>query len=304
MAPEVNFKVIARMTSGFSGADLANLLNEAAILAARANKTMIGNHELYEGINKVIMGPQKKSRVVTEADKKCTAYHEAGHAILAKLCEKNENVHEVSIIPRGMAAGYTLTRPENDDTDYTVKKLNDMICMMLGGRIAEEIVIQDISAGAASDIQKVSRIARKMVTEWGMSEKLGPIVYASDGPVFIGRDFEERTTYSEQTAAVIDEEVKAIVSSAYARAKKLLLENRSILDNMARVLVECETIYTNEVDMLMKGASYTEVLKYMEEHDKGMPDTPFGEKGMSTLGENSDAKDAEEKKPSDTNDKE
>lgn len=309
LAPEVNFKVIARMTSGFSGADLANLLNEAAILAARANKTMIGNHELYEGINKVIMGPQKKSRVVTEADKKCTAYHEAGHAILAKLCEKNENVHEVSIIPRGMAAGYTLTRPENDDTDYTVKKLNDMICMTLGGRVAEEIVIQDISAGAASDIQKVSRIARKMVTEWGMSDKLGPIVYASDGPVFIGRDFEERTTYSEQTAAVIDEEVKAIVSSAYARAKKLLLENRSILDNMARVLVECETIYTNEVDMLMKGATYTEVLKYMEEHDKGKPDTPFGEKGMSMTGEtsepeNTDAKDAEETKPSDTNDKE
>lgn len=282
LAPEVNFKIIARMTSGFSGADLANLLNEAAILAARANKTMIGNHELYEGINKVIMGPQKKSRVVTEADKKCTAYHEAGHAILAKLCEKNENVHEVSIIPRGMAGGYTLTRPENDDTDYTVKKLNDMICMLLGGRVAEEIVIQDISAGASSDIKKVTQIARKMVTEWGMSEKLGPIVYASDGPVFIGRDFEERSTYSEETAAVIDAEVKAIVSSAYQRAKKLLLENRSILDNMARVLVECETIYTKEVDMLMQGASYTEVLKYLEDHDKGKPDTPFGEQGMST----------------------
>lgn len=284
LAPEVNFKIIARMTSGFSGADLANLLNEAAILAARANKTMIGNHELYEGINKVIMGPQKKSRVVTEADKKCTAYHEAGHAILAKLCEKNENVHEVSIIPRGMAGGYTLTRPENDDTDYTVKKLNDMICMLLGGRVAEEIVIQDISAGASSDIKKVSQIARKMVTEWGMSDKLGPIVYASDGPVFIGRDFEERATYSEETAGIIDEEVKAIVSSAYARAKKLLLEHRSVLDNMARVLVESETIYTKEVDMLMEGASYTEVLQYMEEHDKGKPDTPFGEKGMSTVG--------------------
>ncbi len=280
LAPEVNFKIIARMTSGFSGADLANLLNEAAILAARANKTMIGNHELYEGINKVIMGPQKKSRVVTEADKKCTAYHEAGHAILAKLCEKNENVHEVSIIPRGMAGGYTLTRPENDDTDYTVKKLNDMICMLLGGRVAEEIVIQDISAGASSDIKKVTQIARKMVTEWGMSEKLGPIVYASDGPVFIGRDFEERSSYSEETAAVIDAEVKAIVSSAYQRAKKLLLEKRSILDNMARVLVECETIYTKEVDMLMEGASYTEVLKYLEDHDKGMPDAPFGEQGM------------------------
>lgn len=189
LSPEVNFKVIARMTSGFSGADLANLLNEAAILAARAGKNMIGNLELYEGINKVIMGPQKKSRVVTEADKRCTAYHEAGHAILAKLCPHNDNVHEVSIIPRGMAAGYTLTRPDNDDNDMTVNKLNDFICMALGGRVAEELVIQDVSAGASSDIKKVSQTARKMVAEWGMSERIGPIAYLSDGPVFIGRLF-------------------------------------------------------------------------------------------------------------------
>ena len=276
LSPEVNFKVIARMTSGFSGADLANLLNEAAILAARAGKNMIGNLELYEGINKVIMGPQKKSRVVTEADKRCTAYHEAGHAILAKLCPHNDNVHEVSIIPRGMAAGYTLTRPDNDDNDMTVNKLNDYICMALGGRVAEELVIQDVSAGASSDIKKVSQTARKMVAEWGMSERIGPIAYLSDGPVFIGRDFEERNSYSEETAAIIDEEVKRIVSEAYARAKKLLTENRSILDNMSRVLVERETIYTAEVDMLMNGASYEEVLKYMEEHDKSHVENPFG----------------------------
>ncbi len=276
LSPEVNFKVIARMTSGFSGADLANLLNEAAILAARAGKNMIGNLELYEGINKVIMGPQKKSRVVTEADKRCTAYHEAGHAILAKLCPHNDNVHEVSIIPRGMAAGYTLTRPDNDDNDMTVNKLNDFICMALGGRVAEELVIQDVSAGASSDIKKVSQTARKMVAEWGMSERIGPIAYLSDGPVFIGRDFEERNSYSEETAAIIDEEVKRIVSEAYVRAKKLLTENRSILDNMSRVLVERETIYTAEVDMLMNGASYEEVLKYMEEHDKSHVENPFG----------------------------
>lgn len=276
LAPDVNFKVIARMTSGFSGADLANLLNEAAILAARANKSMIGNLELYEGINKVIMGPQKKSRVVTEADKKCTAYHEAGHAILAKLCERNDNVHEVSIIPRGMAAGYTLTRPDTDDNDMTVNKLNDFICMALGGRVAEEIVIHDVSAGASNDIQKVTQMARKMVTEWGMSSRLGPIAYGNDGPVFLGRDFEQRNTYSEETAGIIDEEVKSIVDAAYARAKKLLIENRSILDNMARVLVERETIYTAEVDMLMKGASYEDVLAYMENHDKEVPDHPFG----------------------------
>ncbi len=278
LAPDVNFKTIARMTSGFSGADLANLLNEAAILAARAGKKMIGNLELYEGINKVIMGPQKKSRVVTEAEKKTTAYHEAGHAVLAKLCEHNDNVQEVSIIPRGMAGGYTLTRPENDDDRYTVNKLNDFICMALGGRVAEEIVIQDISAGASNDIQKVTQMARKMVTEWGMSERLGPIAYTSDGPVFLGRDFEERNTYSEETAGIIDEEVKRIVSAAYERAKKLLTENRSILDNMSRVLVERETIYTEEVDMLMKGASWEEVLKYMEDHDKDAPDDPFGAK--------------------------
>ncbi len=276
LAADVNFKVIARITSGFSGADLANLLNEAAILAARAGKSLIGNLELYEGINKVIMGPQKKSRVVTEADKKCTAYHEAGHAILAKLCEHTENVHEVSIIPRGMAAGYTLTRPETDDNDMTVNKLNDFICMALGGRVAEEIVIHDVSAGASNDIQRVTQMARRMVTEWGMSERLGPIAYGNDGPVFLGRDFEQRNTYSEETAAIIDEEVKAIVEKAYARAKKLLLENRSILDNMARVLVERETIYTAEVDMLMNGADYREVLSYMEEHDKASPDRPFG----------------------------
>ena len=276
LAHDVNFKVIARMTSGFSGADIANLLNEAAILAARANKTMIGNLELYEGINKVIMGPQKKSRVVTETDKKCTAYHEAGHAILAKLCEHNDNVHEVSIIPRGSAAGYTLTRPETDDSSYTVNQLNDMICMALGGRVAEELVIHDISAGASSDIRKVTQIARKMVTEWGMSDKLGTICYGSDGPVFLGRDFEERNSYSEATAALIDSEVHGIVESAHQRARKLLSENRNILDNMARVLVERETIYTAEVDMLMNGASYNEVLEYMEKHDKGRPDDPFG----------------------------
>ncbi len=301
LAPDVNFKIIARMTSGFSGADLANLLNEAAILAARAGKTLIGNLELYEGINKVIMGPQKKSRVVTEADKKCTAYHEAGHAILSKLCEHCDNVQEVSIIPRGMAAGYTLTRPESDDNDMTVNKLNDFICMALGGRVAEEIVIQDVSAGASNDIKRVTQMARKMVAEWGMSERLGPIAYSSDGPVFLGRDFEERNTYSEETAAIIDEEVKAIVQKAYARAKNLLMENRPILDNMARVLVERETIYTAEVDMLMRGAGYKEVLAYMEEHDKSAPDNPFGRMTAEPAEKPADGKPTDDK-PADGSD--
>ena len=288
LAPEVNFKTIARMTSGFSGADLANLLNEAAILAARAGKNTIGNLELYEGINKVIMGPQKKSRVVTEEEKRLTAYHESGHAILGKLVNERDNVQEVTIIPRGAAGGYTLYRPEVDNNLETYNYALAHICSALGGRVAEELVIKDISSGASGDIRQVTAIARKMVTEWGMSDKLGPIAYASDGPVFIGRDFEERNTYSEETAGIIDEEVKRIVSEQYERAKKLLVENRSILDNMARVLVERETIYTAEVDMLMKGAGWEEVLKYMETHDKEAPDNPFAVIGEKTEGGNSD----------------
>ena len=282
--PEVNFKVIARITSGFSGADLANLLNEAAILAARAGRATINNYDLYEGINKVIMGPQKKSRVVSELDKKNTAYHESGHAILAKLCKNCEEVQEVSIIPRGMAAGYTLTRPETDDRRDTVNKLNDDICMILGGRVAEELVVHDVSAGASNDIQVATKEARRMVTEWGMSEKLGPIAYGgSGGPVFLGRDYEERNIYSEETAALIDAEVKNIIMTQYERAKKLLSEHREVLDNMARVLVERETIYTDEVDMLMSGKSYKEVLAYMEQHDSsGMPDRPFGKRFENT----------------------
>ena len=282
--PEVNFKVIARITSGFSGADLANLLNEAAILAARAGRATINNYDLYEGINKVIMGPQKKSRVVSELDKKNTAYHESGHAILAKLCKNCEEVQEVSIIPRGMAAGYTLTRPETDDRRDTVNKLNDDICMILGGRVAEELVVHDVSAGASNDIQVATKEARRMVTEWGMSEKLGPIAYGgSGGPVFLGRDYEERNIYSEETAALIDSEVKNIIMTQYERAKKLLSEHREVLDNMARVLVERETIYTDEVDMLMNGKSYKEVIAYMEQHDSsGMPDRPFGRRFEKT----------------------
>ncbi|MBQ9729595.1 MAG: ATP-dependent zinc metalloprotease FtsH, partial [Clostridia bacterium] len=215
MAPDVNFKTVARITAGFSGAELANLLNEAAILAARAGKKLIGNLELYDGINKVLMGPQKKSRVVTESDKRCTAYHEAGHAVLACLCEHCDPVHEVSIIPRGRAAGYTMTRPETDDNDVSYNKLVDTICMSLGGRVAEELVIQDVTTGASADLQHVSEIARRMITQWGMSEKLGLVAYDSDQPVFMGMDYGNQSrTYSQETAATIDNEIRRIIASA------------------------------------------------------------------------------------------
>ncbi len=274
---DVNFKTVARITAGFSGAELANLLNEAAILAARKGKKLIGNLELYDGINKVLMGPQKKSRVVTESDKRCTAYHEAGHAVLACLCEHCDPVHEVSIIPRGRAAGYTMTRPETDDNDISYNKLIDNICMSLGGRVAEELVIQDITTGASADLQHVSDIARRMVTQWGMSEKLGLVAYDSDQPVFMGMEYgnQNRGGYSQETAAAIDDEIRRLVSEAHARATKLLKENRSIMDNMSRVLVEKETIYTEEVRMLMNGATHLEVIAEMEKKEGTHEKNPF-----------------------------
>ena len=277
MAADVNFKTVARITAGFSGAELANLLNEAAILAARNGKKLIGNLELYDGINKVLMGPQKKSRVVTESDKRCTAYHEAGHAVLACLCKHCDPVHEVSIIPRGRAAGYTMTRPETDDNDVSYNKLVDNICMSLGGRVAEELVIQDVTTGASADLQHVSDIARRMVTQWGMSDKLGLVAYDSDQPVFMGMEYgnQSRGGYSQETAATIDAEIRRLITEAHERATKLLKENRSILDNMSRVLVEKETIYTEEVAMLMKGASHLEVIAHMDEREDEHKENPF-----------------------------
>ncbi len=275
LSPDVNFKTVARMTSGFSGADLENLLNEASILAARANRKFITNKDLYEGINKVLIGPQKKSRLVTETDKRITAYHEAGHAILARLLPNCDPVHEVSIIPRGMAAGYTMTRPDSDDNHLTKAKLLDDIVMTLGGRVAEEIIIKDISAGASGDIQAVSKRARMMVTEWGMSEKVGPISYGSDKEIFIGRDMASHVTYSEETAAIIDKEVSDIISNALKKARELLVNNKKLLDNMARLLIERETIFTEEVDMLMEGKSVEEIMAFMDENERALSENPF-----------------------------
>ena len=280
LAPDINFKTVARMTAGFSGADLENLLNEAAILAARANRKFINNKDLYEGINKVIMGPQKKSRLVTETDKRITAYHESGHAVLAKLLSHCDPVHEVSIIPRGQAAGYTMTRPDTDDNHLTKAKLLDDIVMTLGGRVAEELIIKDISAGASGDIQAVTKRARLMVTEWGMSEKVGPISYGSDKEVFIGRDMASHVNYSEETAAIIDEEIRKIVDDGLQKARKLLSENKKLLDNMARLLVERETIFAEEVDMLMEGKSVEEIMKFMDENERTLRENPFKRKSV------------------------
>ena len=275
LAADVNFKVLARMTSGFSGADIANLMNEAAILAARNNEKAITNVDLYEAINKVMIGPQKKSRLVTETDKRITAYHESGHAILAKLLPNCDPVQEVSIIPRGMAAGYTMTRPDNDNNHLEKAKLLDDIVMTLGGRVAEELIIQDVSAGASNDISVVTDRARKMVTEWGMSEKIGPVNYGDNDQIFVGRDYQTRANYSESMAALIDSEIETIIKDAYKKATELLSANKRLLDVMARVLIENETIYQDEVDMIMAGKSAAEVGAYIEERQKHAATNPF-----------------------------
>ncbi len=258
ISPDVDFQVLARITSGFSGAEIANLLNEAAILCARDNRTQISMEDLYEGINKVVMGPQKKSRLVTEVDKRITAYHEAGHAIVARLEPMCDPVHEVSIIPRGQAAGYTMTRPDTDDDHITIGKLKANLAMSMGGRAAEELVIQDITTGAVGDIKSATDIARKMVMEWGMSE-LGPVYYGSNQEVFLGRDYQSTHTYSESIATKIDAAVAKLVENAHKEAVKMLTEHREVMDCMVRLLIERETIYSEEVDMIMEGKPYEEV---------------------------------------------
>ena len=275
LATDVNFKVLARMTAGFSGADLANLMNEAAILAARNNEKAITNVDLYEAINKVMIGPQKKSRLVTETDKRITAYHESGHAILAKLLSNCDPVQEVSIIPRGMAAGYTMTRPDNDNNHVEKAKLLDDIVMTLGGRVAEELIIKDISAGASNDISVVTDRARKMVTQWGMSDVIGPVNYGDNDQIFVGRDYQTRANYSESMAALIDSEVEKIVKEGHKKATELLSANKNLLDVMARVLIEHETIYQDEVDLIMEGKSAAEVGVYIEEREKRATENPF-----------------------------
>lgn len=250
LAADINFKSLARLTSGFTGADIENILNESAILAARDNRKLIQMKDISEAINKVMAGPAKRSRLVTETDKRITAYHESGHAIVAKLMKHCDSVHEVSIIPRGMAAGYTITLPENDDNHMTKGKLLDNIAMMLAGRAAEEIVIKDISTGASNDIQRASKIARKMVTEWGMSDTLGNMFLGASEEVFLGRDYQTQLNYSDEVAAKIDAEVKRILDEQYQVALGILRENRHIMDAMVKALYEKETIYEDEIDAL------------------------------------------------------
>jgi len=261
----VDFATLAKITVGFTGADIENMLNEAAILAAREGRPKITMTDITEGINKVTMGPQKKSRLVTEKDRKITAYHESGHAILAAKLKHSDSVQEVSIIPRGMAGGYTMQRPENDNSYRSYNYLMDEIAVCMGGRIAEQIIFKDITTGASSDINQATKIARKMVYNYGMSKKLGFLSLDSEGMVFIGRDYQTKNDFSEKLAAEADEEVRKILNSNYERALKLLTENENLLHEMANLLLDQETINKEEVDMLLDGKDAEEIAAYMKE---------------------------------------
>ena len=250
---DVDLKIIAKNTSGFTGADLENLLNEAALLAARRDKNEIGQKEIEDAMIKVTMGPEKKTRVRSDKEKRLVAYHEAGHAVVSKFLPTQDPVHEISIIPRGMAGGYTMYRPVEDKSFVSKTEMNENIVSLLGGRVSESLVLGDISTGASNDIERATKIAKAMVTKYGMSDRIGTITLGSDQEeVFLGRDFAQEKSYSEETAGIIDEEIKIIIDKAYERAEKILKENRERLDRVAEILIEKEKITGEEFDAIFE----------------------------------------------------
>jgi cell division protease FtsH len=252
--PSVNLEQVARITSGFCGADLANLVNEAALLAARRNKRMVTQREFEEAKDKVMMGAERRSMVIDDEEKRKTAYHEAGHAIVSILTPDQDPVHKVTIVSRGRALGATLSLPEKDDYNHWRKKLLGRIAVCFGGRVAEDMVFGDVSAGAQNDIEQATNLARVMVCELGMSTKVGPIKYtADDENPFLGREFRIGGGVSERTLEVLDEEIKRVIDEQYAAATKLLLDNRRHLDAVAAALLKHETLSGDEVGAVMRG---------------------------------------------------
>ena len=254
IGPDVDFHEIAKDTQGFTGADLENLLNEAAILAARANRKAIINSDIEEATMKVLAGPEKKSHVPTARDKRITAFHEAGHAVAAYHLETQDRVQQVSVIPRGMAAGMTWTRPDTEDSHMTRTKLLETIVMMMGGRAGEAVALDDICTGASNDIERATKLAKNMVTRWGLSDELGPVAYGSDSDeVFIGRDYGHVRDYSEEVAARIDAEVRRIVEDGYERALQILCEHRDEHNRLSEFLIEYERVNEKEFLQIMSG---------------------------------------------------
>ena len=253
IADNVDFSTIAQNTAGFVGADLENILNESALLAARKNKIEIGMEEIEEAMVKVTMGPEKKSRVISDKEKKLVAFHEGGHAVASFFLPTQDAVHEISIIPRGMAGGYTMYRPSEDKSFMSKSEMEEQLISLLGGRVAEQLVLGDISTGASNDIERATGIARSMVTKYGMSEKLGAIMYGSgQEEVFLGRDIAQHKNFSEETSSIIDQEVKRIIDEAYRKTEDILNKNMDKLHKVAEVLMEKEKITGDEFDSIMK----------------------------------------------------
>jgi len=250
-AQGIDFKVIAKNTAGFSGADLENMVNEAILLAARKDKNTVSLEDLEEAMVKVMMGPEKKSKVISEKEKKLTAYHEAGHAVVSRFLPTHDTVHQISIIPRGMAGGYTMYKPNEDKSYRSKSEMNEHIVSLLGGRVAEQLVLDDVSTGASNDIERASKIARAMVMKYGMSEKLGPITFGStQEEVFLGKEMNSQRDYSEKVASQIDDEVKEIITRAYNYAERLLKENLDKLHKVAQILIENEKMDSEEFDAI------------------------------------------------------
>jgi ATP-dependent zinc metalloprotease ftsH 1 len=248
-ASDIDFKVIAKNTAGFSGADLENMINEATILATRKNKKIVEMEDVEEAMVKVMMGPEKKSKIISDKEKRLTAYHEAGHAVVSRFLPNHDTVHQISIIPRGMAGGYTMYKPNEDKSFMSMTEMKENIVSLLGGRVAEKLVLNDISTGASNDIERASKIARDMVTKYGMSDKLGPITFGeTQEEVFLGMERNNGRNYSEKVAAQIDEEVGNIINGGYKYAEKLLKENIDKLHKVAEILIEKEKISAEEFE--------------------------------------------------------
>ncbi|MDE5737304.1 MAG: ATP-dependent zinc metalloprotease FtsH [Oscillospiraceae bacterium] len=260
LAPDVKLDDIAKGTAGFTGADLENLTNEAALLAARADRKAITNQDIAEATIKVVAGPEKKSRIKTEREIKLTAYHEAGHAVCTYYCPHQDKVHQISIIPRGMAGGYTLSLPEHDKSYNSMMEMHEEIIVLLGGRVAEKLIMDDISTGASNDLERATATARNMITRYGFSEKLGPVVYGNDqGEPFLGRDFSSTPNYSNEVAAEIDTEIRNFVEQGYAKAEEILRTHIDQLHVVAQYLIQYEKIDGPDFEKLMKGESLEQV---------------------------------------------
>ena len=265
-APDVSLKTIAKTTAGFTGADLENLLNESAILAVRNGIKAITMEEIEESIAKVSMGPEKRSRILTDEDKKHTSYHEGGHALATYFCKTQDKVHEISVIPRGNAGGYTLSLPEKDESYMFKNKMLEMIIVFLGGMAAEKLIFNDVSTGASSDLQRATSIARSMVTRYGMSDAIGPVVYDSgDDEIFIGRDMGHVKNYSETTASKIDEEVNRIITGCFSSAEKILSDNIEKLHEVANFLIENEKMNEEQFYNMMDGNPSEDINKLQED---------------------------------------